>query len=355
MSSFRKIIDEDLNSIAFENLPWERLAGKRVLVTGAGGFIGGYIVRALDSLYRLGRISQPVQITAMARDVTALKSQLSDLHETESIEFVQWDLSQLAIPAMTAPHYVIHAASQASPRYYGSDPVGTLLPNTVGTAALLSLWNKCDDPGGFMFVSSSEVYGQLPNGEMIDEMRYGLVDPTTVRACYAESKKMGETMCVAWGHQYKKPVFIVRPFHTYGPGLKRNDGRVFADFIFNAVDGKDIVMNSDGSARRAFCYISDLILGFFYVLFVGEAATAYNVANANADAQLSVLELANLVSNILPNQQLKVVRKEDVVGANYLKSKLDQLMPNTMKLQSLGWQAKIGPASGFLRTIQSYK
>ena len=144
-------------------------------------------------------------------------------------------------------HFIVHAASQASPKYYGTDPVGTLSANVLGTYHLLNL-AATHRVEAFLFFSSGEVYGQVaPERIPIRETDYGYLDPTDVRSCYGESKRMGETMCVAWAHQFGVPAKIVRPFHTYGPGMRLDDGRVFADFVADIVHDRDIVLKSDGA------------------------------------------------------------------------------------------------------------
>jgi dTDP-glucose 4,6-dehydratase len=230
--------------------------------------------------------------------------------------------------------------------------VGTLLPNTIGTAALLDVLSRAQSPKGFLFVSSSEVYGTVATNATLSETSYGSVDPATVRACYAESKRMGETMCLAWHQQYGIPTFIVRPFHTYGPGLQANDGRVFADFVFNVLRDENIIMHSDGSARRAFCYVSDAIAGFFSVLLKGTPAQAYNVANPAGE--LSVMELAEMLVGLYPERQLKVEHLNVAESSGYFPSVYTRLLPDVARLNALGWTAQIDPPAGFRRMIEAY-
>jgi UDP-glucuronate decarboxylase len=209
-----------------------------------------------------------------------------------------------------------------------------------------------EDPRGLLFVSTSEVYGEVPSSRALMEECYGVIDPTSIRSCYAEGKRFGESLCAAWYHQHKLPTYIVRPFHTYGPGLQEDDGRVFADFAFNVVRGEDIVMNSDGAARRAFCYVSDAITGFFTVLLAGEPAVPYNVANAAGE--LSVLELAELLVSLYPEKKLCVVRPRAASAAIRTHGISSELLPDTRRLAALGWRAKVEPAPGFRRMIDAY-
>jgi UDP-glucuronate decarboxylase len=186
------------------------------------------------------------------------------------------------------------------------------------------------------------------------EDEYGYLDPTDLRSCYGESKRLGETMCISWSHQYQIPIKIVRPSHTYGPGMALDDGRVFADFVANVVRHEDIVIKSRGTAIRPFCYVADAALGYFTVLLKGRNRQAYNVGNE--DVNLSVAELAHLLVDLFPERKVSVVFDPDFVQQEgYIKSPVERASLDTSKLRTLGWQPYTDAKDGFRRTVLSYE
>ena len=220
---------EDLIQITDASIDWKRFSGKTILISGANGFLPAYMVETLLFLYLKGVVSD-IKILALVRNIQKAKSRFKDYLNYRNLEFIVQDVCD-PIEIDQKIDFIIHAASQASPRYYGTDPVGTLSANIFGTTNLLKL-AKLNKVESFLYFSSSEVYGVLPENKIPTiESDYGFIDPTNVQSSYAESKRMGETICISWLHQYNIPIKIVRPFHTYGPGMQLNDGRVYADFI----------------------------------------------------------------------------------------------------------------------------
>jgi UDP-glucuronate decarboxylase len=343
-----EIVREDIEDIVAGFQGWERFHNKVVLITGASGFLPAYMVEVLHHLSTSRKAN--VHIIAQVRNRQRASSRFAHLLGSTFLEIVEQDVCSPYLPEGKID-FIVHAASQASPKFYGSDPVGTLNANVLGTNNLLEIArNKQVEK--FLYFSSSEVYGQLPPEKIpTSESDYGYLDPTNVRACYAEGKRMGETMCVSWSHQYNVPVSIVRPFHTYGPGMDLNDGRVYADFISDIVHGRDIIMKSDGSAIRAFCYISDATKAFFTVLLNGKNAEAYNVGNDGG--QCSIIDLAQQLILLFPEKGLKVVKQSQSEGP-YINSLVSRIAPGIDKLKLLGWIPETSIENGFLRTIRSY-
>ncbi len=344
------IVEEDLSGILSADLPWEHLNGKTVLVTGAAGFLPAYLVETL--LYRNERLGRPAtQVVGLVRNEEKARRRFACYTGRKDLRLFTADVSEPF--SLDGPvDVIIHAASQASPKFYGSDPVGTLSPNVLGTHHLLHLARE-KKAERFLFFSSSEIYGRTADPqEAVREDNYGVIDPTQVRACYAESKRMGENLCVSWHHQHGVKAVIVRPFHTYGPGMALNDGRVFADFVADIVARRDLAVKSDGLAERAFCYLSDATRGFFTMLLRGTAGQAYNIGNPAG--LTSVGALADTLVGLFPERGLRVVRQE-APPTGYLQSAILRNWPDVTKSQALGWQPTVGLADGFWRTVSSFE
>jgi nucleoside-diphosphate-sugar epimerase len=344
-----KIILEDLEQIIGSNLNWSVFTGKTVLITGANGFLPAYMVETLLFLEYQGIIKN-VRVLALVRNIEKARTRFKYYLNNQNLEFILQDVCD-PIYIEEKIDFIIHAASQASPKYYGIDPVGTLSANILGTINMMKL-AQTHSIESFLYFSSSEVYGNLENSKIpTTEVDYGYLDPTNIRSCYAEGKRMGETICVSWLHQFGIPSKIIRPFHTYGPCMALDDGRVYADFIADIVLNRNIVMKSDGKARRTFCYLSDATIASFMILLNGKNGEAYNVGNS--DCEISVIQLARKLVKLFPERKLKVVVNE-IQNSGYLKSKVLRNCPDLSKIKKLGWIPTVNIDNGFHRTVLSY-
>ena len=313
-------------------------------------FLAAYLIKSLLTIGRLNKLN--IKVICVARSSRSVEARLSSYLGAADLSFVQHDISLPTPGNFPRADFIIHSASQASPNYYGTDPVGTLLANSAGTMYLLEHAKKSQSER-FLFFSSGEVYGvPINHNQLVSEQDYGYLDPMNVRFCYAESKRIGETMCVAWGHQYGLHTSVVRPFHTYGPGMALEDGRVFADFVADVVAQRDIVMKSDGLAQRAFCYLADATIGYLTVLLSGGKAEAYNVGNPSAE--MSIIDFAITISSIFPERGVSTKFDVPVNSNNYLKSSVSRSCPDITKINGLGWSPSVGVKDGFRRTIQSF-
>ncbi len=343
-----QIIDSDLKYITDENLAWDVFTNKTVLVSGASGFLPAYMVETL--LYLNETRDYKIRVIGLVRNIEKARARFAHYNCDENLQLISQDVCD-NICINDDIDYIVHAASHATPKYFKEDPVGTLSPNVLGTANLLKL-AVAKKVKGFLYFSTSGVHGYVDQSSYpVKENCYGSLDPTDLASCYLESKRMGENMCIAWMHQYGVPVKIIRPATTYGPCIKLDDGRSFADFISNIVNKQDITLFSDGKALRNFCYLADATLGFFTVMLKGELGEAYNVAT---DHEISIVDLARvLVRDVFPELKLKVVMKTDE-SRQYLRVNYNRTAVDVSKLKALGWKLKYSVEEGFKRTVESY-
>jgi nucleoside-diphosphate-sugar epimerase len=256
--------------------------------------------------------------------------------------------------------YIIHAASIASPIFYRLNPIATIDANVNGLRYLLDYAKdraKNDEPIlGMLFFSTSEIYGD-PSADQIPtaESYRGLVSCTGPRACYDESKRLGETLCVNFAQQYGIPVKIARPFNNYGPGLNINDRRILPDLARDMLSGTDLVLLSDGLATRTFCYITDAISGYVKVLVKGEVGEPYNIGIE--DPEISMRELAKTVASLgveLFDYKGKVVYQESPDKA-YLTDNPNRRCPDISKAREhLDYEPQVSITDGLKRALTWY-
>jgi UDP-glucuronate decarboxylase len=343
-----KIILEDVAAIAALPLEWSKLQGRNVLITGAYGFLPAYMIETI--LYLNESKGLDCRVTGLVRNAQKANERFAPHQNRQDLRFVEGDV----VSGDFGPgrhDIVIHAASNASPKLFGTDPVGTMNANFLGAGLLLEAARKWK-PDAVLYFSSGEVYGQVADDQIpISEDQYGYLDVTAPRSCYAIAKRATEALGISYLHQYGIPFKIVRPFHTYGPGMSLDDGRVFADFVRNAIRGEDIVMRSDGSAVRAFCYLSDAVAGYFTVLLRGSTGTAYNVGNT--DGAMSIRALAELTVSLGRNPNASVVC-EAPSPTDGQHSPVASSIPDINRIKALGWSPTVTPHNGFERTVRYY-
>ena len=336
----------DTKILLSRNLDWERFSDSSILITGATGFLGKYFVHALHAL-NLHRSSR-IRIKILVRNIDYAKKIFSSICHDSKIDFIQHDLTSTErLQTDFDLHYIIHAASIASPTEFVGQQQETLLPNITGTIDLLRLANNSSDFRGFLYLSSSEIYGHSSSLKPIREDELGIIDITSPRSVYAESKRSGELICRVWERSTHIPVAIARPFHTYGLGLKKGDGRAFADFIYSGIMGEDIAITGDGSATRAYCHAIDALDGFFRILSAPNVTGTFNVGNPAG--VLTILELGRLIERISPRTSLQIKTPDDSLAASRSPNRV--LIPDISRMKLLGWEPKISPLDGFARII----
>lgn len=343
------IVQQDMDELSKRNIPYEELKGKNVLVTGASGMLATYVIYTLMHLniqkkYNIG-------VVALVRNETKARERFENFLSYENFEITVQDVCE-EICLNKRIDYIIHAAGNASPKFILDDPVGIIKANTIGTINILELAKKCGAKR-VLYTSTREIYGKVDDAEEIFENNVGKLDPTELRACYPESKRMAETLLKSYNVQYGVDYVTIRIAHSYGPGMIiDNDGRVMADFMSDVIHNRDIVLKSSGDVVRAFCYITDAVAAMFYVLLKGKTTEAYNVANETEPYQIR--EVAEKLVELFKEKRLKVVF--DIpknMSQGY--SKMGRVMLNTEKLENLGWKSQVRLEEGMKRTVESFE
>ena len=342
------IIHDDMLEIN-DNLPErEMLYKKRIYISGASGMIASYLIAYFIWLNE--KFGANIQIYAGIRNKEKAISRFDEYLGKDYFHLLQSDVLE-SLPEELCVDYIIHAASLASPQYYGKQPVETMLPNTVGTVKLLEFAKK-HSIKGFLFFSSGAVYGSIKGNTPIAEHHVGVMDFLTTGNMYGESKRCGEALCRAYAIEYALPVKIARIIYTYSPTADiENDARVFSEFAGNIVKNQDIVLKSTGQAKRPFCYITDTITGLLKVLLIGNSGEVYNIANP--DEFVSIYELAKILEKLFSYRNLKVIRRERE-DSGYSSSLVESNPTvNVDKLRQLGWNSNVSIEEGFQRMINA--
>lgn len=342
------IVYEDMKYIYERNVDWNKLRNKKVLITGSYGMLASYIVFFL--MFLNINYNFKINVFAQGRNEEKAKEKFKEFWDNEFFQYTNINICK-EITQLPQIDFFIHAAGIANPKLYSTHPVEVIEPNVLGTYYLLDFARNtgCEK---FLMFSSGDVYGLVDNPTAIKENTIGKMDPLDIHSCYGESKRLAETLCCSFFREYNVPTTIARIAHTYGPTMDvYNDPRSFASFMKCALDGENIVMFSDGSAQRPFCYISDAVFGYMLILLQGKNGEAYNVSNSSQ--LISIAELADIIA-ALSEKGIKVIRKER--NTSFVENSLNncnKLIED--KLLALGWKCEYNIRLGMERTYSFIK
>ncbi len=336
----------DIDIILNNPIDWEKFRNKTILVTGATGRLGMYFVEAINKADIDWNLN--LTIIAMARNEKKLNEVFGQTLKLPNIKIIVQDITEPIIYD-GAVHYIFHTAGAASPLDFTQAPVDTLWGHVQGTRNILELAREKKAERVF-YVSTVEIYGEWKSEEGIKETDCGSLRCDNARACYPEAKRLCETMLAGYEAQYGIDYVGVRLCHTFGPGISLYDGRAFAEFIRNVIDGKDIVLQTDGSATRTYTYVADAI-GAMLLAFTKGKDKYYNIANL--DNLISIHDLANLIASLDPKQKIKVrYALNEEQKLKYLPFKLGIM--NVDRIINLGWKPQVGIKDAFKYTIESF-
>lgn len=343
----KAVVQADMQDLTSRDIPFDKLKGKTVLVTGATGMLAYYFTLALMHLNI--EKNYGLKVLALVRSKAKAEAKFEGFLNRSDFEILAQDVCT-PIDYEGDIHYIFHAAGAASPYFIKNDPTGIIAANTQGTVNILELARK-KNTEGVVYPSTREVYGEVKDVDFVKETDMGTFDPLDARSCYPESKRMAETILKSYLVQYGVPFTVLRIAHSYGPGMIiGNDGRVMSDFITNAVNSEDIVMKSDGLAERAFCYVTDAVAAIFLVMLKGVVGEAYNLANETEP--MAIRDVAKLISSLFPERNINVVYQENTDTSSYCNYARKGL--NTEKLEALGWKPQVKLKDGLKSTVLSF-
>ena len=344
------MLQEDLERIAAsEQIDWEKLREKTVLITGATGLIGGLLAKALVCAGTARGLN--IRVLAAVRNPEKAKRMFKAFLGYGLVP-VECDVLK-PIQIEEPVHYIFHTASVTASKDFVDRPVETIFTTLKGTEHLLEL-AKEKKTESMVYLSSMEAYGVMdPEHYIVRETDYGYIDPLQVRSSYSEGKRMAEGICGAYAHEYQVPVKTARLAQTFGAGIARNENRVFAQFAHSIMDGTDIVLHTDGSKAHCYCYTSDAVLGLLTVLLNGKDGEAYNISNEATFG--TIREMAEMLVSRYPQSGSRLVFDipEDANKFGYAPT--SRMLVNSEKLNALGWNAQVDLPEMFERLMGSMR
>lgn len=336
----------DIDIILSNPINWEKFRNKTVMITGATGRLGMYIVEAVNKADIDWNLN--ITIVALARSEKKLREVFGASLNLPNVHMLVQDITE-PIKWEGDVHYIFHTAGAASPKDFTSSPVDTLWGHLQGTRNVLEFARKRKSEK-ILYVSTVEIYGEWKNEVGIHEEDMGSIRCDNARACYPEAKRMCETMFASYETQYHIPYIGVRLCHTFGPGISLNDGRAFSEFIRNVIEGEDIILQTEGSAKRTYTYVADAI-GAMLLAFTKGNEHYYNIANL--ENLISIRDLAELIARLDIKGKIKVKYvNQEKQQFKYLPFKLGIM--NVDRIIKLGWHPQVGLEDAFRYTLDSF-
>ena len=329
---------DDIQRVSAIGLPWNKISGCDILVTGATGLIGSSLVEVL-----MAHRGRDFGVYVMGRNALRMQRLFERHIKSDGFHMLVGDVTEPLLSDHSF-QYIIHAASGASPSAFSHNPVETMKANILGVTNLIE-YGMRHNLHRFLYVSSGEIYGE-GDGRCFTEDYSGYVDCTSPRSCYPSSKRAAETLCASYAAEYGVDVVIARPCHTFGPNFTENDNRVYAQFIRDILNNHDIVMKSTGEQYRSWCYVVDCVSGLLHILLKGKNGEAYNIADP--DSSIRIGELAQMIASIGKKKVVfDIPTSDEKRGYN----PVSQSVYCVDKLKQLGWGVYRDMYSNILSTI----
>ena len=326
------------------SIDWGKLDNKTIMITGATGLVGKYLIEVL--LRRNIQQQIHTKIVAVGRSRKKFLERFSNLEGLEDVVFYEHDV-QHPCDYSGKLDYIVHMASNTHPRLYASDPIGTEMANIFGTYYLLE--KAAENPTcRFVFTSSGDIYGDNRSGkEYLSEEDCGYIDCNTLRAGYIEGKRASEALCNAYREAKQVDFVTARLCRIYGPTMQTADSKAISQFINKAVEGQDIVLKSKGTQIFSYLYIYDVVSALLTVIANGKSGHAYNIADNQQ--VISLKDLAAMLAEIGGGKVIFDLPDEvEAKGA----SSFQDVRLDASKLYRLGWRSEVDLFSGLRTTVE---
>jgi len=338
---------EDIKKITDINLPWEKLKDKQIVLTGATGLLGSFLV---DVLMQKNKEGLNCKIYVLSRNENKARERFSKWGDNQNLVYCQCDVKKAVTIEISNIDFVLHLASNTHPLLYSTDPIGTIETNIIGLKNMLDFAVE-HHAKRFAFASSNEIYGENRGDvDLFDEAYCGYIDSNTLRAGYPESKRCGEALCQAYKTQKGLDFVIPRFTRSYGPTMLMTDSKAISQFIHKGVNGENVILKSVGNQKYSYTYMADAIYGLLIILLCGENGEAYNIADESSNITLK--ELAQIVANYVGKEV--VYERPDLVEEKGYSKATKALLDGT-KLKKLGWKPIYNVNNGIPRTIEILK
>ena len=337
---------QDVQYVTKLALPWEKLEGKVLMLSGATGLVGSFLVDVIMEKNRKSGLG--CTVIALGRNREKAGRRFSKWEQDPLFEFVEYDINRpLVYDVHETVDHIIHLASNTHPYLYATDPIGTITTNIIGLYHMLD-YAVLHHAARVAFASSNEIYGENRGDvELFKEDYCGYINCNTLRAGYPESKRCGEALCQAYRTQKGLDVVIPRITRTYGPTMSMTDTKAIAQFIQKGVAGEDIILKSAGNQYYSYTYVADAVSGLLYILLKGGSGEAYNIADEASDITLK--DLASVIAGI-SGSKVVFETPDTVEAAGYSKATKARLDGSGLK--ALGWEPRYQIRDGLERTVR---
>jgi nucleoside-diphosphate-sugar epimerase len=339
-----ELYKEDIDAVASSNICWDKLKNKTILITGATGLIGTFLIDLL--MYRNSKHDDGIIIYAVGRSREKALARFNEYFDSQFFVFVQKDL-QTSFELDVSVDYIIHGASNTHPLAYSTEPINTILLSVLGMKSILD-YASAYNVKRTLFLSTVEIYGENRGDvEFFKEDYCGYIDCNTLRAGYPEGKRAAEALCQAYIKEKNIDVVIARCCRVYGPTMGNDDSKAIAQFIKNAVNGEKVTLKSKGDQRYSYCYVGDICFALLVLLLNGKSGEAYNISDI--DCNISLLQIANILSEYTGKEIIFDV-PSSVEDAGF--SKATKALLDNAKLRELGWEPRYSIKNGIIRTVE---